>query len=180
MKILTFVLQNLDAILTLLAVVAVVVLAVVYVRKNGVAFIDAMLLGLVTEAEKDFGGGTGILKKSTVVTAIYEKLPSILRLFISEATVSRLIDEAVESAKIKWASNDRLNEIISGNTVDKAMVDTVTAELKAIVERITSDEGKSVTLDLMRSVLAMCGIDATHITTKAEAVTALKGYLGVA
>jgi len=177
MEFVTFLLQNLDAILTLLAVIVVVVLAILYVRKNGVAFIEAMLLSLVTEAEKDFGGGTGVLKKSTVVTAIYEKLPSILRLFVSEATISRLIDEAVESAKVKWANNERLNEIISGATVDKEMVEAMTAELRAIVERITSDEGQNITLELMKSVLAMCGINATHITTKSEAVEALKGYL---
>lgn len=113
MNVIQFLLQHLDTILTLLSIVAVLVLGLVYITKNGRNFINAMLLSFVTIAEKEFGAGTGALKKSQVVTAVYERLPSIMRLFISEATVSKLIDNAVQEAKVKWKENTRLAEIIS-------------------------------------------------------------------
>lgn len=96
MNVIQFLLQHLDTILTLLPIAAVLVLGLVYITKNGRNFINAMLLSFVTIAEKEFGAGTGALKKSQVVTAVYERLPSIMRLFISEATVSKLIDNAVQ------------------------------------------------------------------------------------
>lgn len=77
MNVIQFLLQHLDTILTLLSIVAVLVLGLVYITKNGRNFINAMLLSFVTIAEKEFGAGTGALKKSQVVTAVYERLPSI-------------------------------------------------------------------------------------------------------
>lgn len=129
MNVIQFLLQHLDTILTLLSIVAVLVLGLVYITKNGRNFINAMLLSFVTIAEKEFGAGTGALKKSQVVTAVYERLPSIMRLFISEATVSKLIDNAVKEAKVKWKENSRLAEIIGGEVTDQKAVETITAEL---------------------------------------------------
>lgn len=67
MNAIQFLLQHLDTILTLLSIVAVLVLGLVYITKNGRNFINAMLLSFVTIAEKEFGAGTGALKKSQVV-----------------------------------------------------------------------------------------------------------------
>jgi hypothetical protein len=64
MNVIQFLLQHLDTILTLLSIVAVLVLGLVYITKNGRNFINAMLLSFVTIAEKEFGAGTGALKKS--------------------------------------------------------------------------------------------------------------------
>ena len=177
MNVIQFLLQHLDTILTLLSIVAVLVLGLVYITKNGRNFINAMLLSFVTIAEKEFGAGTGALKKSQVVTAVYERLPSIMRLFISEATVSKLIDNAVQEAKAKWKENARLAEIIGGEVTDQKAVETITAELAAIIERITSDEGKAVTMELLKSVAELCGIDTSQFKKKADAVAALQSYI---
>lgn len=177
MNAIQFLLQHLDTILTLLFIVAVLVLGLVYITKNGRNFINAMLLSFVTIAEKEFSAGTGALKKSQVVTAVYERLPSIMRLFISEATVSKLIDNAVQEAKVKWKENTRLAEIISGEVTDQKAVETITAELTAIIERITSDEGKAVTMELLKSVAELCGIDTSQFKKKADTVAALQSYI---
>lgn len=52
MNVIQFLLQHLDTILTLLSIVAVLVLGLVYITKNGRNFINAMLLSFVTIAEK--------------------------------------------------------------------------------------------------------------------------------
>lgn len=97
-----------------------------------------------------------------------------MRLFISEATVSKLIDNAVQEAKVKWKENTRLAEIISGEVTDQKAVETITAELTAIIERITSDEGKAVTMELLKSVAELCGIDTSQFKKKADAVAACR------
>lgn len=180
MNALEYVLLHLDGIASVVAAVIVAALAVLYIRKNGVAFIEAMLLCLVTQAEKDFGGGTGVLKKSTVVTAVYERLPSALRLFISEKTISDMIDSAVTDAKVKWKNNIRMAEIIGSVAIEEADVEAAAVELKSIIERLTSDEGKAVTMDVLKSIAELCGIDTTEFKKKADAVSALKRYAEVA
>lgn len=101
MNAIQFLLQHLDTILTLLSIVAVLVLGLVYITKNGRNFINAMLLSFVT----------------------------------------------------------------------------ITAELTAIIERITSDEGKAVTMELLKSVAELCGIDTSQFKKKADAVAALQSYI---
>lgn len=115
METLILILNHMDAILTLLAVLFIACLLIRYIRQNGIAFAQSMLLSMVTQAEKDFGSGTGVLKKSSVITAIYAQLPSLFKLFIPEQTVSFLIEDALLDAKEHWASNDRLNELVSGD-----------------------------------------------------------------
>ncbi|MBQ7957200.1 MAG: hypothetical protein IJ279_04100, partial [Clostridia bacterium] len=39
--------------------------------------VEKMIFSLVTEAEKAYGGGTGVLKLASVITAIYPKLPKL-------------------------------------------------------------------------------------------------------
>lgn len=109
MEILNFLLENWDSILGALAIIIVTILAVVRQEK---AVIFKMLYSLVTEAEKQYGGGTGELKLSSVVAQIYEKAPAAAKI-IPVATLEKWIEEALTTAKEKWAKNSNIATYIT-------------------------------------------------------------------
>lgn len=104
-----------------LVAIVVIIIGIVYAIKTGEKkLITSFLFSLVTEAEKQFGTKTGVLKKAAVIQWIYERLPSFVKLLFSEKNLSDLIESALESAKLKWESNPALGEYIAGEaeTVD--------------------------------------------------------------
>lgn len=106
MKALNFIIENWDIILLIVAAVASVVTAVF---KRNKSVVMRMLYGLVTEAEQMLeGSGTGSLKLAAVVDAIYPKLPGIVKVFVSDATIVRWVEEALKAAKEAWAKNPAL------------------------------------------------------------------------
>lgn len=106
MKALNFIIENWDVILLIVAAVASVVTAVF---KRNKSVVMRMLYGLVTEAEQMLeGSGTGSLKLAAVVDAIYPKLPGIVKVFVSDATIVRWVEEALKAAKEAWAKNPAL------------------------------------------------------------------------
>ena len=73
-------------------------------RPNGI--VSKLIYGLVIEAEKDLGSKTGQLKKKQVISKVYSQLPVFIRFVVNEATVSRLIDEAVHCMKESLEQNN--------------------------------------------------------------------------
>lgn len=69
---------------------------------------------MVTEAEKLYGGKTGQTKLMYVVKKIHSKMPVILRAFLSEKQLEKIIENVLEKAKKSWEENDK---IISGADV---------------------------------------------------------------
>ncbi len=53
----------------------------------------------------------GPCKKAMVISWVYDKLPTILKLLITEKTLNKWVEDALSYAKEKWASNDKLLEI---------------------------------------------------------------------
>lgn len=119
MKILLWIIANWDSIAILLVVLIGII---VYIRKNGIKAIKAMLLAWITQVEADYGSGTGALKKAEVAAKLYAALPVVLRLFISEATISKLIEAGLAYAKTVWSSNVAINNYIeaTGTIIAKA------------------------------------------------------------
>lgn len=74
--------------------------------------VAAALLYFVIKAEADFGGETGELKKSAVSAWIYERLPSFARFFLSEAMISKMIDDAVIYMKKYLAENSKAQALV--------------------------------------------------------------------
>lgn len=70
------------------------------------------MLYLVLKAEKEFGGKTGKLKFSAVASWVYEKLPSVARIFVSANDIEELIEDGVELMKKYLAENKNVTEII--------------------------------------------------------------------
>ena len=84
-------------------------------RPNGI--VAKIIYGLVIEAEKDLGSKTGQLKKKQVISKVYRQLPVFLRYVVNEATVSRMIDEAVHFMKQSLEQNNSTLSSLSEETV---------------------------------------------------------------
>lgn len=110
MSILNFLLMNIDSVLLVIAVVAVMI--VLYVRGEK-RILNIVLFAAVTEAEKQFKSGTGILKKAFVTAKIYSIIPAILKIIITEEQIGRWIEDALTYAKQKWAENAAIAEYVS-------------------------------------------------------------------
>lgn len=114
MELLNFILENWDSILGALAIIIVAVLAVVKQEK---AVIFKMLYALVTEAEKQYGSGTGELKLSSVIAQIYEKAPAAVKV-IPVSTLQSWVEDALETAKEKWAKNSNVATYITPGSAE--------------------------------------------------------------
>ena len=99
-------------------------------RPNGI--VAKIIYGLVIEAEKDLGSKTGQLKKKQVISKVYSQLPVFLRFVVNEATVSRLIDEAVHFMKESLEQNN--------STLSSLSEETVCSELTQITDESTYKE----------------------------------------
>lgn len=110
MDILKFLAHNWDSILLIIAVVVVLVLLY---KRGRIDIIKKVLFSLVSRAEKEFGSGTGELKKAAVIEWIYEKLPKIVTVFITTKEIEHLIESVLEYAKTKWAANGALQSYIT-------------------------------------------------------------------
>jgi hypothetical protein len=107
MKIIEFIISHWSDILLLILGVAALIYAI---YKKDLPFVRQQLFSLVTEAEKAYGGGTGVLKLASVVSAIYPQLPKLFRMLITEKMLVRIIESVLAEAKKKWTSNKKLLE----------------------------------------------------------------------
>lgn len=99
-------------------------------RPNGI--VAKIIYGLVIEAEKDLGSKTGQLKKKQVISKVYSQLPVFIRFVVNEATVSRIIDEAVHFMKESLEQNN--------STLSSLSEETVCRELTAVTTESTYSE----------------------------------------
>jgi len=108
--------MHIDSVLLVLAIVAVVI--VLYVRGEK-RILDIILFAAVTEAERQYKGGTGVLKKAAVTAKIYSVIPAILKIILSEDQIGRWIEDALTYAKAKWALNAAIAEYVAETDEDK-------------------------------------------------------------
>ncbi len=109
MQVINFIISNWDFLLLIVLSVAAVVF---YAFKGNKSVIMKMLYALVTEAEKELGGGTGSLKLALVIAKIYPQIPAVFKMFITEETLTRWIEEALATAKETWEKNAAISEYI--------------------------------------------------------------------
>lgn len=110
MNVINFIFEHWDIITLVIAAVVCIVYAVFRGNKSVVM---SMLFSLVTEAEKNFGTGTGALKLASVITQVYPKLPTIIKTFISAEILVKWVEKALVLAKQKWEENLSLQAYIS-------------------------------------------------------------------
>lgn len=89
---------RLNAINILIIIVSIVTLAYLYkIGKKGIVY--RVLLFLVVEAELLLGSGTGDLKYAYVISKVYDKLPTLIRVLFTQKEINSYIEIAV--AKLK-------------------------------------------------------------------------------
>lgn len=110
-----FFVANWDVIL--FVIILLVVLVYLWLR-GGKSVVFKMLYAMVTEAEKEYGNGTGALKLASVIEKIYLKLPMFVRLFITADTLQKWVETVLEEAKKTWEQNNDIQKyIMSENNV---------------------------------------------------------------
>lgn len=107
MSVIRFLAANWDSVLVVIATIALIGILVFKKQWN---LLDQILFGLVTWAEREYGGRTGALKLAAVIEKAYPHIPAIVRIFITEKQVEQMVDKALEAAKLKWEKNPKLIE----------------------------------------------------------------------
>ena len=105
----------LENILIITGIVVVVAIIAVCIFRGNKSVVMRMLYAAVTEAEKEYGGGTGSLKLAEVISGIYPKLPGIIKAVVNEDILTDWVEEALDMAKDTWAKNANIAGYIEGN-----------------------------------------------------------------
>ena len=119
MNVLTFLAKNWDSVLVVVAFLAVVV---VLIKRGETKILKQMLFNLVTQAEKQFGSGTGSLKYAAVADWIYQRIPAVLKLLFTSSDIEKMIEDVLEEAKKAWGANENLKGYIETPSVESLLV----------------------------------------------------------
>ena len=119
MNVLTFLAKNWDSVLV---VVAFLALVVVLIKRGETKILKQILFNLVTQAEKQFGSGTGSLKYAAVADWINQRIPAVLKLLFTSSDIEKMIEAALEEAKKAWGANENLKGYIDTPSVESLLV----------------------------------------------------------
>ena len=119
MNVLTFLAKNWDSVLV---VVAFLALVVVLIKRGETKILKQILFNLVTQAEKQFGSGTGSLKYAAVADWIYQRIPAVLKLLFTSSDIEKMSEAALEEAKKAWGANENLKGYIETPSVESLLV----------------------------------------------------------
>ena len=119
MNVLTFLAKNWDSVLV---VVAFLALVVVLIKRGETKILKQIPFNLVTQAEKQFGSGTGSLKYAAVADWIYQRIPAVLKLLFTSSDIEKMIEAALEEAKKAWGANENLKGYIDTPSVESLLV----------------------------------------------------------
>ena len=119
MNVLTFLAKNWDSVLVVVTFLAVVV---VLIKRGETKILKQILFNLVTQAEKQFGSGTGSLKYAAVADWIYQRIPAVLKLLFTSSDIEKMIEAALEEAKKAWGANENLKGYIDTPSVGSLLV----------------------------------------------------------
>lgn len=119
MNVLTFLAKNWDSVLVIVAFLALVV---VLIKRGETKILKQILFNLVTQAEKQFGSGTGSLKYAAVADWIYQRIPAVLKLLFTSSDIEKMIEDVLEEAKKAWGANENLKGYIDTPSVESLLV----------------------------------------------------------
>ena len=119
MNVLTFLAKNWDSVLVIVTFLAVVA---VLIKRGETKILKQILFNLVTQAEKQFGSGTGSLKYAAVADWIYQRIPAVLKLLFTSNDIEKMIEAALEEAKKAWGANENLKGYIDTPSVESLLV----------------------------------------------------------
>lgn len=131
-----FLVNNLDFVLTF---IVVVIVCIIMARRGQIKKIKEIVLALCVNAEITYGGGTGAIKKSSVIEAIYDLLPGWAKVFISDKTISDLVEEG--KAKMDELAN---SNIMVNNLLYDVLIDDVYEDFAEEPEVDSGDEDGNI------------------------------------
>lgn len=134
MSIIQFMAANWDSVLVVLTFL---VLVVVLIKRGETKVLKKILFNLVTQAEKQFGSGTGELKFAAVADWIYQRIPAVMKLLLTEQDIADMIEAVLEEAKKAWGTNENIKGYIETPTVENLLAAGVEVQ-----EIETADAGK--------------------------------------
>lgn len=121
-----------DILVVILLIVSIIAGTKQWIKKNGpilkemsleerIAYITRLLtnlapiaLVLVTDAEIQYGGGTGALKRSYVLDELYQRIPDEYKKYITEDNLDDIINVALEQAERLWGTNPKVGRLVYG------------------------------------------------------------------
>ena len=127
MKILRWIIENWDNIMVMLALTAAIIIGgIKFVRKwktmtneERIAYVKRLLenlvpiaVKLVSIAEKDYGGGTGVLKRADVIDQLYSRIPDEFKPYVTEKNLDSVLEAALEEARVLWEDNYAINKLV--------------------------------------------------------------------
>ena len=137
MNILRFIADNWHDILIVLVLIATAVTGIKqWIKVKGpifsamsptekIAYIARLLtnlipsaLVLVTDAEIQFGGGTGTLKRSYVIDELYQRIPDEYKKYITEENLDAIINKVLPEAQQLWSENASVKSLMKGATTE--------------------------------------------------------------
>lgn len=87
--------------------------------KEKIAYVTRLLtnlvpiaLVLVTDAEIQFGGKTGVLKRSYVIDELYQRIPDEYKKYITEENLDAIINNVLPEAQKLWNENTAIKSLI--------------------------------------------------------------------
>lgn len=102
MKIIEFLIENWSDVTLVISVLFIIIYSSFTSKTE---YLKAELFSLVTEAEKIYGGKTGQVKLMYVIRKIYSRMPVILKLFLSEKQLEKIIENVLGKAKKSWSES---------------------------------------------------------------------------
>ena len=71
-------------------------------------------LGLVTDAEAQYGGGTGKIKRAYVIDELYSRIPDEFKPYVTEQNLDAILTKALDETKVLWEENTQIKALIKG------------------------------------------------------------------
>ena len=121
--------------------------------------LQQIILGWVTDAERDLGGGTGKLKASKVAAMIYEYIPDDLKPLFTPQEIQDMIDTVLTDAKKYWEKNGKAREYIESGAQSMltAEISTVNVADGFPTEEVAKAVGAGVRAAIKTAVQAAQG-----------------------
>ena len=119
MEIMKFLVANWDSVLVIVGFLALVV---VLIKRGETKILKNILFKLVTQAEREFGSGTGALKYAAVSDWLYQRMPAVLKFLFTEKDIDSMIESVLAEAKAKWGTNDNVKQYIEEGELARQIV----------------------------------------------------------
>jgi len=132
---LEFILNNIYFLISaIIAVIACIFLA----RRGQIAKIKEIILALCVDAELTYGSGTGQIKKSSVLEALYGLLPSWAKLIFPACELEKFVEEGKKRMDALIDENEKIKELLGCPKTEAPSVNPKPAAAVRVTTKLAS------------------------------------------